>query len=157
MNACPECGAPLDGVSACRALLDELLALEWRVEGGSGTLSHFFAVSSYNLQHPSGFTPDALRSLRAALADVLEERATIHDILRRNRALLNGEARVRRRADTPIGAEDRAMLDAWPTHWRMTVADVCRVAPEAYHERARAWAAAVSASLPPPPPVRQSR
>jgi hypothetical protein len=128
-------------------LFDELLALEWRVEGGPGTLVHFLAIASYNLQHPSEFTPDALRGLRRALHDALSGQATIDGLLRRARALTEGATRVRRRDDTPLTDDDRAMLDAWPTRWPMTVADVCRATPDVYQERVNAWAAAVSDAL----------
>jgi hypothetical protein len=144
---CPECGAPLEDGSACRDYFHELLLLEARVPGGPGAEPHFYAVASYNLQHPAGFVPDALAGLRLTLADVLAGRATLADARRRARAAADGPTRVRRRADVPLTAAERAALDAWPTVWPLTVRDVCRVAPEDYAASVRAWAAAVSATL----------
>lgn len=146
-DRCPECGAALQGVNACQEYFHELLALEWRVPGASGGLPHFFAVASFNLQHPSGFLPAALLGLRATLADVLAERADIAEARRRARNAADGPARVRRREEDVLSDSDLRMLNAWPTTWSATVLDVCRVAPEEYPDRVRAWAAAVSERL----------
>lgn len=146
-DRCPECGAPLQGENACRDYFHELLALEWRVPGASGGLPHFLAVASYNLQHPSGFLPAALLGLRATLADVLAERADIAEARRRAREATDGAARVRRRPDDVLSERDLQTLNAWPTTWSATVLDVCRVEPEQYPDRVRAWAAAVSEQL----------
>ena len=66
MRVCPECGASLDEGRDCRDYFHDLLGLEAEVPGGPGPLPHFFAVASYNLQHPSQFAPDVLPGLRAA-------------------------------------------------------------------------------------------
>ena len=150
--ACPECGAPLDEWATCGDYLHEMLVLESRIPGGPGEEPHFLAVASYNLQHPGSFVPAALVGLRHTLADVVTGRATVADARRRARAGADGATRVRRHADTVLTAEDRAMLDAWPTAWPLTVRDVCRVAPAAYAPAVRAWAAAVVATLAAVPP-----
>ena len=137
---CHECGAALDANGSCRELFHELLALEAGVPGGPGALPHFFAVATYNLQHPSGFAPAALRGLRRTVTDVLEGRATLDDARRRAKAGAGGSHRVRRHLDDEILPEDAAMLDAWPRRWPMTVRDVCRSAPERYADRIREWA-----------------
>jgi hypothetical protein len=146
-SSCPECGAPLGDAEDCRTLFHELLALEARVAGAAGALPHFFAVASYNLQHPSTFTRDALEGLRATLADVLAGRATLDDARRRARAGAAGATRVRRRPDDVDTEDERRMLGAWPTRWPTTVADVCRAEPEEYAARVRAWAEGTIATL----------
>jgi hypothetical protein len=144
---CAECGAPLAPGRTCRDYFHDLLALEATVPGGPGEEPHFFAVATYNLQHPSGFMPPALVGLRRTLADVLARRATVADARRRARQATNGPTRVRRHADAELSTADQATLRAWPSTWSMTVRDVCEVAPAQYAARVRAWAARVTAEL----------
>jgi hypothetical protein len=146
-SSCSECGAPLGDAEDCRALFHELLALEARVAGAPGALPHFFAVATYNLQHPSGFTLAALEGLRDTLADVLAGRASLEDARRRAQAGADGAARVRRRPDDVRTDEEQRVLGAWPTRWPMSVADVCRAEPEEYAARVRAWAEGTIATL----------
>ena len=146
-SRCIECGAVLERGRECREYLHELLAVESQVPGAGGGEPHFFAVASYNLQHPSGFVPTALIGLRHSVADVLAGRAAIADVLRRTRLTTNGSTRVRRRADEPPSDSERKLLRDWPTTWKITVRDVCTVSPEGYAEAVRAWATAVSAAL----------
>jgi hypothetical protein len=147
VNACPECGAPLAPGTACREHLHELLLLEARVPGAPGALPHFLAVASYNLQHPSTFVPDALEGLRRTVADVLAGRATLDDARRRARAGARGSARVHRHTGEQPAENDRRLLDAWPTRWPITVADVRAADPSEYAQSVRAWAASVVAAL----------
>ncbi|MGE5550144.1 MAG: DUF5946 family protein [Bacteroidota bacterium] len=144
---CPECGAPLPDGGSCRGYFHELLLLEAEVPGAPGAMPHFFAVASYNLQHPSQFTPAILTRLRASLDDALAGRASIRDLRRRARYQADGPARVLRRPGDVAAGEEQPGLWNWPTRWPMTVADVCRVSPALYIERVRQWAAAVSATL----------
>ena len=146
-SRCIECGAVLERGRECREYLHELLAVESQVPGAGGGEPHFFAVASYNLQHPSGFVPRALIGLRHSVADVLAGRADIADVLRRTRSATNGSTRVRRRADEPLTEAERELLRDWPTTWKITVRDLCTVSPEEYMEGVRAWANAVSAAL----------
>jgi hypothetical protein len=146
-SSCPECGAPLGDADDCRALFHELLALEARVADAAGALPHFFAVASYNLQHPSMFTLAALEGLRDTLGDVLAGRASLEDARRRARAGADGATRVRRRPEDVDTDEERRMLGAWPTRWPITIADVCRAEPEEYAARVRAWAEGTIATL----------
>ena len=120
-----------------------MLALEARVPGGPSQFAHFFAVASYNLQHPSMFQPAAVAGLRRSLRDALEGRADVAELRRRARQAFDGPVRVIRRPDDtepprPLG---------WPTEWPMTVSDVCGVRPEEYEAQVTAWARAVAATL----------
>jgi hypothetical protein len=144
---CDECGAPLDVGGVCRELFHELLALEAAVPGGPGELPHFLAVATYNLQHPSGFAPAALRGLHRTVTDVLERRATLDDARRRARAGAAGRQRVRRHPDEEVPAADAAMLGSWPRRWPMTVRDVCRASPERYEPLVREWASVTVVEL----------
>jgi hypothetical protein len=160
MTSCSECGAPLPEGGTCRDYFYELLALEAQVPGGPGELPHFFAVASYNLQHPLQFTPEAVQGLRTAVADVLAGRATLDDVRRRVRYATNGPTHVLRRPGS--ADEESGSRAAWPTEWPITVLDVCRVSPEEYRERVRQWGETVSSALdeaarPEPPARRASR
>lgn len=157
-SACAECGAPLESGRSCRDYFHELLALEAEVPGGLGGEPHFFAVASYNLQHPSQFVPGALVGLHRTVADVLALRATTADALRRARFGASGATQVRRRPDTHVSASDRALLERWPTRWAFTVRDALAGGVSHYAERVRAWASAVVAALDPiatPPPTNK--
>ena len=144
---CSECSAALTDGGSCRDYFHELLALEAQVPGGPGAMPHFLAVASYNLQHPSTFVPAALFGLRRTLADVLAGRATLDDARRRARAGAEGATRVLRRAGEQPSDAEQSFLRRWPTVWPMTVLDVCRVPPEQYEARVRAWATTVIDAL----------
>lgn len=145
---CAECGASLPDGGSCEDYFHELLALESNVPGAVGAVPHFFAVASYNLQHPLGFTPAALSGLLRTLADVLQGKTRIDDARRRASAGAEGATRVRRRADAVLSDDEKALLlNTWPRQWPMTVLDVCRVRPEDYAECVRAWATAVATTL----------
>ena len=137
---CAECGAPLDDGRACRDYFEEMLTLEARVPDAPGALPHFLAVASYNLQHPSSFTVEAIEGLRMSVADVLAGHATLADVRRRAARGAGGTKRVRRRAD------EGPSTGLWRREWPMTVRDVCRVGPDQYAERVREWAVSIIAT-----------
>ncbi len=140
MPRCTECGATLPESGDCLALFHELLALEAQVDGAPGNVPHFLAVATYNLQHPSTFTSQALAGLRRAVSDVLGGRATIADVRRRATASVGGGVRVKRHEGEEAGDAARPSRIAWPAQWPMTVLDVNRVAPEQYVEHVARWA-----------------
>src|SRR4051794_8105676 len=85
---CQECGAPLPDGAECIGHFHALLLLEYEVAadpdataGGRGQVAHFYAVSSYLLQHPEGmnYTAEALAGVRRGLADHLAGRVTISE------------------------------------------------------------------------------
>jgi hypothetical protein len=131
----------------CRDYFHDLLVLESQIPGGSGEEPHFLAVATYNLQHPREFMPAMLVGLRRTLADVLAGRATVADARHRARGATDGPTRVLRRVEMPFSAAELKLLSAWPTHWTMTIRDVCGVAPERYTAQVRVWANAVTADL----------
>ncbi len=145
--ACNDCGAELAEGKSCEDYFHALLAVESQVPGAAGELPHFFAVASYNLQHPSAFMPAALTGLRRTLADILAGRAKVDDARRRASYEAEGATPVLRPAGTVLSAQDEALLAPWPRQWPMTVRDVCGVPPEQYVERVRLWAMSVSNAL----------
>src|SRR5262249_62324530 len=76
-------------------------------------LPHFYAVASYGLQHPGGMnhTAQVVAGLRAAVADVLDGRATLADVRRGAREELDGPTRAPRRAGDP---EAEWHVGRWP-------------------------------------------
>lgn len=141
-RACPECGAPLPASGSCRDHFHAMLALEWQVPGGAGGPAHFYAVSSYILQHPGSmeYAAASIAWLRSAVAASLAGDTTIAGL--RESAPHEGKAngRVTRR---PGDAEV-----AWPgIEWRMTVADVLEGGVDGYGERVELWARRVLADL----------
>ena len=142
--ACNDCGAELAEGKSCEDYFHELLAVESQVPGSAGELPHFFAVASYNLQHPSAFMPAALTELRRTLADILAGRAKMDDARIRARQGAEGSTPVLRPAGLDLSSHDDALLANWPSQWPMTVRDVCGVPPEQYVERVRLWAMSVS-------------
>ena len=159
MASCPECGAPLATGETCIELFNRMLALEWTViaEIGKGVppdefqssgpgkealRAHFFAVGSYQLQHPDRLEVRVVLGLWRSIEEVLAGRATREEILRRGRETFDGPTRVRRRE---AGRDTR--LGAWPSAWEMTVADVCAVPPADYIATVRRWAETTAAAI----------
>ncbi len=143
-NACPECGAPLPDGASCRDNLNALLALESQLSGNPVYLAHFYAVTSYGLQHPDSmnYNAAALALLHAALADLLDGRATLQEVRLRMRRAFNGSTRITRRAGEAPPPWRRS-------GWSMNVADVLGVEPEAeaYLERVTRWVRSVCETL----------
>jgi hypothetical protein len=109
---------------------------------GRGEIAHFYAVSSYVLQHPESmnYTTEALSDLRRMIADHLSGRADLGALRVRIRRAANGPARITRRTgeETP----------QWPVKsWPMTVSDVVGGGIEGYCERAAEWAQSIIQSL----------
>jgi hypothetical protein len=148
LHHCPECGAPLPEGAECQDLFHALLVLEAQVPEAPGGWPHFFAVSSYVLQHPIGMNmkTETLDGLRASLADALDGRVSLQELRLCARRATNGSTRVTRRPGDPEPLRH-------PEPWPLTVADVCAVAPEEYAANVREWARSVRAALEPRQPV----
>jgi hypothetical protein len=158
-HVCPECGAPLGDGETCLDLFNRMLALEWQAiallgDGPSadsvppppsdlGLRTHFFAVATYQLQHPDGLEAGAVLGLRESIGDMLAGRTTIAETRAKARRLFDGPRRVRRQ----IATERDPALGPSPEHWPMTVADCCDVAPEAYFDVVRRWTESAMATI----------
>ncbi len=159
MTRCPECGAALRPGETCTDLFNRMLALEWEVIGAlgvgippeefqssgpgkEGLRAHFFAVGSYQLQHPDRLETRAVLGLWSSMADMIAGRATREDVLRKGREAFDGPARVRRREP----GRDPALGD-WPRDWPVTVADICDLSPAGYIAAVGRWAEATSAAI----------
>ena len=119
MEYCPECGAPVPDGGSCRDNFDAPLLLESQIPGRSDYQSHFYAVTSYILQHPDtmNYKADAFAGARQNLADMLDGTATIYEVRQRMRRAADGPTRVVRRPGDPVPT---GHTGTWP----VTIADV---------------------------------
>jgi hypothetical protein len=169
MLSCPECGARLGPGETCTDLFNRMLAVEWEMigrlgsgiapeafiataAGAIGTRAHFFAVGSYQLQHPDGLTAYALTGLHHGVADVLAGRRQVAEVRLDARKAFNGPQRVRRLA----GEGRDPTLGPWPSVWPLTVADCCDVEPDDYAEAVARFAEATAAAIDAVRPAAQS-
>lgn len=150
-SVCPECGAPLPGTerSGCQAHFHELLALESQIPGGPGETAHYLAVTTYNLQHPAAFTPEARTHMLAGLEGALSSELTIGDLRRLARRDYDGPKRVLRQRGIAPGDPRNAPGEGWPTEWPRTVLHALGAEPDqtSYYARVRGWAEAVLETL----------
>ena len=146
---CSECGTPLSGGESCMDHFHAMLLLESEVAGdatessdGRGEVAHFYAVSSYILQHPDSmnYTAEALAALRQNIADHLAGRVSLAQLRHRVRRNANGPQRVTRRpGEQPI---------RWPVQsWPLTVVDLITGGVHGYANRAAAWAESIIHTL----------
>jgi hypothetical protein len=146
---CQECGALLPAGGGCINHFHAFLLLEYEVaadapatSGGAGEVAHFYAVSSYVLQHPEGmnYTAEALAGLRRGLADHLAGRVTIPEQRLRVRRAADGAARVTRRTGDEVVR--------WPVaSWPLTVTDVLAGGAAGYCVRVARWAESILRTL----------
>jgi len=139
MPLCPDCGASIADGETCRALFERLLAHEYAFPEAFGAVHHV-TVAAYSLQHPRGYSRDAIRMWRVIIAESLDGVSTPANFLERARAHFSGGVRVRE-----PGAEPP---DGWPRTWPVTAADVVDTPDAAAHiERVRQWAESIRGTL----------
>jgi hypothetical protein len=112
------------------------------VPGASGDRVHFFAVTTYVLQHPEGmqYRVDALSRLRSIFREALVDDLPAAEIRRRMGVSFEGNGRVRR--------ADGDAVPAWPgVRWERTVRDVLDGGAVNYRESVDAWARSAMRSL----------
>lgn len=143
MRPCADCGAPVADGDTCRAVFEQLLAHESALPEAFGTVHHV-TVAAYSLQHPRGYSHDAIRMWRVIIGESLDGLSTPANFLERARARFGGGLRVRE-----PGAEPP---DGWPREWPMTALDAVTPPDETpsaggHIERVRRWAASIRATL----------
>lgn len=149
-ETCDECGAPLLNGPLCQDNFHALLVLEGQVEGAPGSITHFYTVACYVLQHPvsMNYTVEALQGLKDSLLDALEGRSTLVDLRRRTRYAAEGSMRILRCEGDPLPESSAG-------EWQMTVADMLTGGADAYVENVVRWARSIA--YPPSPEVFQAR
>lgn len=146
MATCPECGAPVPAGGSCRDNFHALLALEWEVPDGAGTLAHFFAVSSYGLQHPDsmGYTVDAIDWLRSAVTEALATGCSV-ELLRASARAASARAAS---AGTHVTRREGDQVPGWGVgRWSITVEDVVAGGADDYLSRVTEWARAIVSDI----------
>jgi hypothetical protein len=143
MSTCADCGSVQEEGASCQQCFDALLAFEYEHPVAFGAVHHL-TVSSFYLQHPQGYSLEALDAWRALLTESLQGRRTQREILAAMSARFEGAKRVRDR--------DGAKPKWWPEAWPMTIRDVFDPnrdlpAVDEYVERARAWAESIHQCL----------
>jgi hypothetical protein len=100
-DKCHECGASIPDSGSCHENLNAMLAMEGNIPGGAGTRVHFFAVSSYILQHPQSmcYSVDSLEWLRSSVASALSGLVTTEDLGRGALQEIKSSGAVLRRGD----------------------------------------------------------
>lgn len=134
---CVECGAPDVNGMNCWEQLGAVLA--WESHDRELWAEHFLTVASYNLQHPSQFTEEALANLRLVYIDYLDHGLPIAQVRKRVARISEGAKAVRKKESerTPV-----------PGEWEMTIADVYIPDHSAgAADRVKAWAASVRKRL----------
>ena len=137
-SKCPECGGTLAKGKSCQDSFHDLLALESQLPHGPDLLAHFYAVSSYNLQHPQSMrlTEEALEGLRSTVGEMLDGSITLEQARRRARRGAAIAGRVTRRGSDPV-------INWGITDWPVTVIDVIQGGVTGYGDSVQRWARSI--------------
>jgi hypothetical protein len=140
-RSCSECGALFAEGADCQSCFHALLAYENERPPAFGAVHHL-TVATYYLQHPAGYTPEALAHWREVVRRSLDG-AAIRELREFSGKQFEGSKRVRE-----PGA---AAPPWWPAAWPLAIQSV--FTPEAspgiddYVHRAREWARATLRAL----------
>jgi hypothetical protein len=117
--------------------------LFWEAEYPAYGRVHHLMVLCYHLQHPSLYSPEAVRWGTQTLEDFLERGMTPQEVRRDNRATMDSGKRQFRIKGTPAayGTYD------YPVEWTMTAADVTTGGVLNYCDNVEAWARSVYEAL----------
>ncbi|MEU4476006.1 DUF5946 family protein [Micromonospora sp. NPDC023888] len=148
-DRCAECGAAVPTSGDCWTRLHELLEIETRVlpslDPEAGMRAHFFAVATYQLQHPSRLTREALDRLHASVDEMTGPAPPPIARLRRDMGRFAAGSQKVTRSAPP---SDRSHIDArWPVSWSVTAQDVTERAESEYPDAVGRWAVATLADL----------
>jgi len=141
-HVCPECGAPLEGVESCRDYLNEMIKWDFEDFTGVGKVHHL-TVLSYNLQHPSVYSPKGLEDAKNSLKEFLAHPESFHAHDLRNRKALASDVRDWKIAGTP---QDHGTYTQSPV-WGMRASDVVKGGLNNYVENVKRWGQSVLDSL----------
>ncbi|MUM17295.1 hypothetical protein FZI91_19500 [Mycobacterium sp. CBMA271] len=143
-GCCPECGATLPDSGRCWDRVHQLLEVEAQAlqDSTDGRRAHFYAIATYQLQHPSRLTAPAVAELRVQLARMLTAEVPIAELREDVRRNVRG-LKVTNPAPTDISHVD----SRWPRRWMITAADVVARPPTEYMVAVRDWADATRETL----------
>ena len=141
-TACPECGASLENAASCREYLNEMIRWDFEDFAGVGQVHHL-TVLSYNLQHPSVYSPKGLEDAKSSLQEFLTHPASFAAHDKRNRERLASDVRDWKITGTSECHGEYGRAPAW----KMRASDVVHEGLSSYVENVKKWAASVSESL----------
>jgi hypothetical protein len=134
-QSCDQCGAVHDDGADCEQCFHALLAYENERPAAFGAV-HLLTVATYYLQHPAGYTREALAHWRELIAKSLGG-ASVRELRELSGKRFAGSKRVR--------TDGMAAPSWWPRDWPITIQAVFTpdtdVDVDTYVDRARAWAA----------------
>jgi len=140
-QSCNDCHAVYDNGADCESCFHALLAYENERPAAFGAVHHI-TVATYYLQHPAGYTREALDHWREVIGRALGG-ATIRELREFSGKAFEGSKRVREPGASPP--------DWWPSRWPLTVQSVFvpNTTPEVddYVDRAREWARSMIRAL----------
>ena len=138
----------------CWSRVYELLEIETRLVGldpEAAKLAHFFGVATYQLQHASRSTADALTHLRTQVAVMVRPDPPPIESMCRGVGRLFDKSKVPRRSDP----SNRTHVDPRsPSAWTVTAVDVISAPDHEYPASVAAWARATLADLDAAMPAR---
>ena len=138
---CNQCGATHDDGADCESCFHALLAYENERPAAFGAVHHL-TVATYYLQHPAGYTHEALTHWRELVGKALNG-ARIRELRELSGRRFEGAKRVREPGSPPPAW--------WPAAWPVAIQDVfvpgTTVDVDIYVQRAREWAKATLATL----------
>ena len=141
-QSCNQCGAVYDDGADCESCFHALLAYENERPAAFGAVHHL-TVATYYLQHPAGYTHEALAHWREILALSLDGTATVRDLRDLAGRRFAGSRRVREK--------NAAAPNWWPTGWSKTIQSVftpdTTIDVDTYVDRAREWGRETRATL----------
>lgn len=144
-HCCPECGAAWTGDVKCLDHFYQMGLWEWEIFHERGPIPeiHYLMVLSYHLQHPSLYSPEALRWGMRRLAEYVEKGVGPEEVRRRQRLAVDSGKRAYKVRGTP---ESHGTYK-YPVKWTMTAADVIAGGVDRYCDNVKAWAVAVYQAL----------
>ena len=138
---CNQCGATHDDGADCESCFHALLAYENERPAAFGAVHHL-TVATYYLQHPAGYTHEALAHWRELVGKALNG-APIRELRELSGRRFEGAKRVREPGSTAPAW--------WPAEWPVAIQNVfvpgTPVDVETYVQRAREWASATLVTL----------
>lgn len=132
-SSCLECGAAQTEDLTCWDQFSAVLGWEW--QDPELQAKHFLTVASYNLQHPSRFTDEAIVGLQEVFRDHLKNGLPISQIRKQvSQAAAGNQTILKKTKDqNPI-----------PREWKITITDVFfSNQPEGATERVQIWAESI--------------
>ena len=135
-QSCNQCGAVYDDGTDCESCFHALLAYENERPAAFGAVHHL-TVATYYLQHPAGYTREALAHWREIVGKALAggDSASIRDLRQLSSKRFEGSKRVREPGASPPAW--------WPAAWPLTIQSVFTpgidIDVDSYVHRAREW------------------